>query len=1216
MRTDPTRRHVMAGMLLASARSGAPVGAPPPANPAFTSLGLSNTVWNTSGVAVTIGSVVAATDQPLTLTGATLAISDTTHFQFTNGGVFPCDVQAKAGVAAGDYPGVTLTITLAGASNSPYTGAPITLTGVTPGPAVLLTRTITNAGSGTPAVAFWNVGHPCVKGQVTTGSILTATFGGAAVRVQGFSTKLESDGSFAWTDLHVDLSGQMPAPGQSKVLSLSVATGSWSTTTNRTDADWAALVDTVEITNLSMYSGSIASVTWGVINGTNRAIVTTSAPHGMPVYATNIDTYTLPIAGVTPAAYNGTRVCTSTGTNTFIYTLGANPGDGTGGTYGSASAADLDGAGTWIATFDAGSTNIIWPYGSGALGLRRRVTAPFYNGATKHRFLMAVMEYWCTQKADGSLGPIMSIGPIIENCLPFKADFNQFNYDLAFKRNGVVVRSEVGVPHCGLSKMALTRYDGQGDWTANDPAVYVTQDYGLLGKTLKLPFWKPGIGPTYTGTPGIYPTTVISSINASTGVFTASGGNAALFSPIFLGDAHNSKYPSAMSFIATGGSMPTSLSAEPASYWGLWIDANTFYVYDTLAHAMTGGATGRVIPSAIPGGVTLTARLAVKPSTVGKIYQAQGNAGSRADIAYIPEWHVAWTVAGVNPQDWQRNGRIQTFAWLGAPVWALHDDDTVDGKPHILSCLTTALTPTSLRPSRTTAKIDPAAFSTGGGVGINGGWGPYGGKNVWSVEPSHMTNPTYVNWLLEGGAINQQIAVEQGARAIYSDSGTARRNATIYGTAYTGLSFVLYQNVDSRQAAWTMASVAFGAFAAAQGSDEETLLRNIIQNNVSAFNSYLSHKSADYLATGSAQYYEASYPPETATKILQGPGEATFMWDFSGCVWPYAANLVGDFITGMTDASAYMAKRWINAYTGSRGWYASPYRAQFCISESQSALPAAFVTDVASVGVSAGSFAAWTMDLADGTIHLNTAGLLTTITLANGDKIRPCNYQNQGGGDLQPWPAPFTDETDYFVVNLNLPALTMQLAATLGGTPIIPTKGTTTKTGATGAAGQNVILMSDTSGLFAPQPPPNNALGSAVTDSTGGIIPANSVVKTIVPNVSITIVNSNSGAPALITGAGVTAGDTLTFTCPRLSAFYIFTAANHGNPDTGVISNAGTGEDSYLSTQKMGLAAHADRGVTGADQAYGSTTPGNVGAFPRCNGIYRLEMMWSGERIT
>jgi hypothetical protein len=60
------------------------------------------------------------------------------------------------------------------------------------------------------------------------------------------------------------------------------------------------------------------SLTWAA----SVVTVTTTAAHGIPVGQSVFVT----IAGVTPAGYNGTFLATSTGANTFTYSLASNPG--------------------------------------------------------------------------------------------------------------------------------------------------------------------------------------------------------------------------------------------------------------------------------------------------------------------------------------------------------------------------------------------------------------------------------------------------------------------------------------------------------------------------------------------------------------------------------------------------------------------------------------------------------------------------------------------------------------------------------------------------------------------------------------------------------------------------------------------------------------------------------------------------------------------------
>ena len=107
------------------------------------------------------------------------------------------------------------------------------------------------AGTTTPADAFWLMGQPFKDGEAPAGTILTATLGGTPVKVRGCDIQHHADGSMAEAWLWTDYSGQTISPGGSKTLQLTSVPGSWSTTTTRTTADWAALNIQLQITNLT-----------------------------------------------------------------------------------------------------------------------------------------------------------------------------------------------------------------------------------------------------------------------------------------------------------------------------------------------------------------------------------------------------------------------------------------------------------------------------------------------------------------------------------------------------------------------------------------------------------------------------------------------------------------------------------------------------------------------------------------------------------------------------------------------------------------------------------------------------------------------------------------------------------------------------------------------------------------------------------------------------
>ena len=102
-------------------------------------------------------------------------------------------------------------------------------------------------------------------------------------------------------------------------------------------------------------------------------------------------------------------------------------------------------SGIWKATFDGGSTNTIVPICANDLGIQVEVKAAFTNGSTTQVALQAVMDYWVTENSDGSLGPIASKGPFVEDMLAFKPNFANYTYDLTYLRNGSSVRQMPGV---------------------------------------------------------------------------------------------------------------------------------------------------------------------------------------------------------------------------------------------------------------------------------------------------------------------------------------------------------------------------------------------------------------------------------------------------------------------------------------------------------------------------------------------------------------------------------------------------------------------------------------------------------------------------------------------------------------------------------------------------------------------------------------------------
>ena len=126
------------------------------------------------------------------------------------------------------------------------------------------------------------------------------------------------------------------SPGNAVTISGATGTGAFADI----DGTWTCGSGTTGTTlNFTIATGLTMTITGGSYNSHGPLVnVTTTAPHGYQVGAT----FSMVIAGVAPAGYNGTYTATITGASTFTYPLTSNPGSVTvEGTYVPASAAEL-----------------------------------------------------------------------------------------------------------------------------------------------------------------------------------------------------------------------------------------------------------------------------------------------------------------------------------------------------------------------------------------------------------------------------------------------------------------------------------------------------------------------------------------------------------------------------------------------------------------------------------------------------------------------------------------------------------------------------------------------------------------------------------------------------------------------------------------------------------------------------------------------------------
>ena len=801
------------------------------------------------------------------------------------------------------------------------------------------TRTVNNVDtSSLPATAFWTVGWPFRKGDVPSGNIVTAKLGGTSIPCQAMAIATWGDGSLKWAQLVFDMSGVSIGAASSKDIVLTATSGSWSVTSSRSNSDWTALVDTVEITNL-----------------------------------------------------------TTTGTP----------------------AADMDGAGTWVATFDNATNNTLETYGATSVGLWVSVYAAFKNGSTVHRFLRARMEYLICEKANTTLGPIASRGPFIDNTRVINnsgtgpSNPSEFGYDVNWKRNGVSQRSMAGNTQASMSWGNFCRNDGQWDWTANEPVVVVTQDYTVARKTLLVPSYASGI---------VYNSAVEIAATIASGVVTAAPVNSTQIFGLQV-------QPVAVSFRLNAGATlgATGLSAN-TTYWAAPLSSSTFNLYDTLAHAVAAGATGKLATSGSFTG-TVFVRLDVCSTSTGAFDTTQGaGGGASLDISMTGEWAAAYVVG--NTQSLQRQGRVQAYNFSSMPFCILNADTNL-----VPSLLDVTGTPAAMGTHKENSYWGGSNYSSD----IGGGAAPTGGLNRWNENNGieHVACPIWLIWTLEGGTILRDLMYFAANKALGETVYGPTRNtsvnggSTIYGVVISNMA-----GGDIRIAAWMWRDVIVGRAACPDGSTMATYLDTVIANNCTYFPQYSNYKGTNFKNLGIWLYDENDYPPSTS-RTLQSPSISTFMENYWALVACWAAIQYGDNATyGAT--LTLMADRvgglFRDFYNVNCGYYATPYHFGASTSALASASPGSFVSSVTDLGLSWGGATFNSVNYATGgtiTVPPQGSGMWWPIT---GDKFRPTNYGNVADESLLNPPTPLTIGTDYTILTSNSGAQTFTLDNGSGGT--------------------------------------------------------------------------------------------------------------------------------------------------------------------------------------
>lgn len=1047
-----TRAALFSGLDPSSSGGGGPIS--------LTNIALSNTSF-LHGSTTSFGTFTVSQSSGTFAGTLGLGGTDAASFALTALGSGQWAIAPVSGsLAVGNY-SVTVTATDATLSNSPQTSPSFGSFGGTlscvNGGAIDLTRIINSTAGATtlPANAFWTVGHPFPSGPqaiaagyqtVPSGSIFSATLtpnGGSpiSVRCLGIAPITDSDGSLAWSQVLLDLSAAagaaLPATVQFTALS-----GSWSSTTTRSNSDWAGLVDTVTLTSLStagtsaadmdgagtwtasfnagasnMIEGygqgplglyvqvtapfintgtipsiSISSITYNA--GTGLATCTTSSAHGI----TTGVSFQAVISGATPTGYNGLRQgCVATGASTFTFPLVTNPG------------------------------------GSSSAGTFQQC----------HRFLTAQIEYWVTQDGSGNLGPIASRGPFITNNLAFKTSPALFTYDLTYKRNGSTVRSQAAVGHYFFAYAQLCRVDGEWDWSSSDPALWVTQDYTITRKTLKIAPFISGIAGNYAGTTyfNLGPTAV-TGVNTSTGVLTVANINTFV-------NTGEQPYPVTAVYF-TGTSMPTGITSNKA-YWASFTSStSTFTVYDTYAHAVAAGSTGKITPSTT--GSSVFVRNAVAPLSIGQYEPYMGNSSNRADLSLFTEWGAAYHCG--QTQNLNDFGRIQAFLYGSFPYAAIND--ATGAMPSLMDL---GNTPASLGASlNTTSWVADVAVSSN----INGGTVPPGGVGqIAPVQQAHTPASPYAVWLMEGGTILRDMILFGANNGVAWGGYLPLRNCTVSGTVYYGCTFFTQTGAILRAGAWSFRDVLFGWFVAPTkagfGSAYRTYLGNIIASNCNQLTAYKSYAGSAFSTLGTPVNQEG-WPLSGLTSPLSAATAVSgFMQSYMGIVAAFALQLAGNQIAGLAGVAAFCAQWFVDLFTPSSAWcpwFATSFYNNITLSDAGAAI--SYISDARDVGAAQGQSADCTIDFA-------TSGVITWTfagsppgpagigpagwALVAGDKCRAMNYLLNQGTSTPSAPSPFTDNTDYYivapVVNTSTTTGTFKLSATPGGSPITPSSNVT-----------------------------------------------------------------------------------------------------------------------------------------------------------------------------
>lgn len=696
------------------------------------------------------------------------------------------------------------------------------------------------------------------------------------------------------------------------------------------------------------------------------------------------------------------------------------PGGATGAGYTTPS-------GTWTADFSnvtgtgTGTIYQTTTVCTSPLGNLYEVKANFVNGSTTHVMLEAAMYYWVTQTSAGALGPVLSWGPFVENMQMYKTTPGEFLADITWLRGGTQQRKQLTVPIIPMTSAVMMRGDGQADWTASDPQVWVGQDYTKVRATQTILPLLSGI--SYTGNACCTASESITGVSGA--IFTAN------LSGIFEGGFHPAV---ALEFNGSlGGLGGISLNT---TYWACALNGTTFELFDSFTDAQSAwsgtgaygcGTTGLITPTGTySSGATIQQDVA--PETSGGIFTIDmPGTGGAPSIGVFTEPGVAYLVG--NTQAYERTARVTAYQMWSIPLWVINDATGC-----IPSLMNSAGTPTTGTNCAGGTGLGAAhngdAWTAGEGTilftkafyGTGGPNVPTGITNtVWSPDDGHFTGPDpYYVWLLEGSPYLQDFLVQNGNRATatYWSTGQPYNPYQVAGTGPTFYDVVLASDAaNERGSHWSLRDISIGAYAAPQGSPEEAYFQNVLTSNAAYFAAYQTYEGTNYSNLGISANYDRG------GIAVYDYYQSGFMHDYGSMMIGLDAALDGEFVPGLV-AMANNLPKWLVALYGSSAicpYFSSTYTFNHATLDPGASPPQQYVSSQSLIGFSFNGLANTPFSFSSGSNVVTAAASWldqtgTTMPIAVNDLVRFAN-STQDDGTANPAPSPFVDGTTYCVVS-------------------------------------------------------------------------------------------------------------------------------------------------------------------------------------------------------